>query len=116
MTENEYWSRLEYRLCREMDGVEEWHRSRYWCDDIYPNSLSLEASQPRIEGEAWIGTGAREQQRWTFEFVLPRAFAARDLVPWAELLPADDVTGWLEMDVEGRRLRIEPGIAVPDGT
>ena len=113
MTEDEYWSRLEYRLCYEMTGVDEWYRARYWCDGIYPTELRLDQAPPVIQGQAWIGWDSG-MESWKFELVLPRAFAARELLPWEELLPPDDQTGWLDLDTEHKCLRIEPAIAIPD--
>ena len=36
----------------------------------------------------------------------------REDVCWETLLPGDEVTGWLGVDLEGLRLRITPGRAV----
>lgn len=115
MTESDFWNRLEYRLCYEMTGVDEWYRDELWCDGIHPEAFALGSSPPTIIGQAWIGRGGRHQEQWAFTLVLPHSVTTRDGIPWAELLPADDVTAWLDMDPSTKHLRIEPGIAVPDG-
>jgi hypothetical protein len=69
---------------------------------------------PRLLGSAWICRGD-EQEEWNVELLLPRAFHSRDEIPWAELLPAEDVTRWLAVDRSKKLLQIEPGTAMPDG-
>jgi hypothetical protein len=53
------------------------------------------------------------QDRWTFELRLPRKVRAYEQIPWSELLPAVDVTAWLTVDRQGKRLVIAPADAVP---
>lgn len=37
-----------------------------------------------------------------------------DDADWDALLPPDDVTGWLSLDVDEKTLRIDPAAAYPD--
>lgn len=114
MTESDFWLRLEFRLCREMDGNRDWQRLGLWCDGIYPQVFQLESPEPVIEGEAWIGLGPKGQEQWSFRLVLPQAVEDRAAIAWDRVLPAADVTGWLSLDRERREMKLEPGLAVPD--
>jgi hypothetical protein len=38
----------------------------------------------------------------------------RDEVPWSELLPAEDATGWLFLDFDRRFMKIKLSAARPD--
>jgi predicted RNase H-like HicB family nuclease len=35
LTEADFWIQLEFRLCREFDGYEQWRNVGLWCDGIY---------------------------------------------------------------------------------
>ena len=39
---------------------------------------------------------------------------SRDEVKWAELIPAEDVTGWLSLDFENKFLKIKAYAGIPD--
>jgi hypothetical protein len=67
---------------------------------------------PRITGLAWIGSVPRQEQ-WAFELVLPNTVRSLEHVPWHTLLPAEDVTDWLSIDLEKRQIRIVPSVGVP---
>jgi len=116
MSEQDFWLRLEYRLCHEMAGNAEWQELGLWCDGIYPGVFDLGASAPVIEGESWIGLGPRDQERWSFRLFLPQAVEARSEIEWAQLLPPDDVTGWLTIDREAKTMELTPALAIPDGS
>jgi hypothetical protein len=116
LTEADFWARLEFRLCREFDGYEEWRKLGLWCDGIYAGLVALDSSPQVIEGEAWIGLGPRNQERWSFRLTLPERVDRRSEIEWTGLLPADDVTRWLSVDREAGHLEINPGVAVPDET
>jgi hypothetical protein len=83
-----------------------------WCDGFIPEQYLLDDPTPRVTGRAWIGTGPRKQDRWEFSLFLDKAARTREDVCWETLLPGDEVTGWLGVDLEGRRLRVTPGRAV----
>lgn len=112
MDEASFWSALEYRVCREMAGVEECVRLGMWCDGFIAHAVDLSASPKRIFGRAWIGLGS-QQEPWTFDLLLPDT-ARGDEIPWSELLPAADATQWLTINREGKHLVVAPGDAVHD--
>lgn len=114
MTEEEYWSRLEFRVCGEFAGLREGFLRNLWCDGFAPHEYLLSDAQPRITGIAWI-CNIEQQVEWNFTLLLPRAYPSRDAVNWGSLLPADNFTYWLGFDVERRYIEIEPAAAVPEG-
>jgi hypothetical protein len=113
MDEHEYWSRLEFRVCREFAGMPDGKLRNKWCDGFIPSQYLVTGRRPRIVGKAWICAGS-QQAEWEFTLRLPRRIKSRKDIDWAALLPAEDVNGWLSLDEERRRITIEPGAAVPD--
>lgn len=113
MDEIDFWTHLEFRVCREMAGIEDCTRVGMWCDGFIPRDVDLAARPSVIEGRVWIGLG-RDQEQWTFEFLLPAPGTMRAEIPWAELLPAEDTTRWLGIDRARRHLVVAPGDAVRD--
>lgn len=92
------------------------HLRFLWCDGLEPETYLFDQNPPRITGRAWIGNGPKEDQmhRWSFTLLLPPTAASHDLIDWASLLPADNTTRWLSIDLENRLLEIDPAAAVPD--
>lgn len=115
MTEADFWVCLEYRVCREFAGQTDRELRRLWCDGFVPREYHLEGPEPRIAGRAWIVQGQR-QSEWDFVLFLPRAFDSVEAIDWAALLPPDNITNWLALDVPGECLQIDPAAAVPDAT
>jgi hypothetical protein len=113
MDEKTFWSDLEWRICREFDGMADGHTRNFWCDGLAPYAWYLQDPTPKIVGVAWIGDDVNPKE-WEFTLFLPGPVASREEIDWAALLPADNVTNWLAFDVESKRLQIEPAAAVPD--
>jgi hypothetical protein len=111
--EAHYWPSLEYRVCREFAGMSDPRLRSLWCDGFIPGRYLISETSPRIEGRAWICDG-RSQHEWGFALLLPHQVASRDDIPWASLLPAEDVTRWLALDPRGQRIQIEPMAAARD--
>jgi hypothetical protein len=112
VTETDYWEHLEYRVCREFEGMEDRALRFFWCDGFIPQEYLVDDPSPRITGLAWIGSVPRQEQ-WAFELVLPNTVRSLEHVPWHTLLPAEDVTDWLSIDLEKRQIRIVPSVGVP---
>jgi hypothetical protein len=110
--ESEFWNHLEYRVCLEIEGLKQAELRRYWCDGFIPAWYDLAAPSPRIFGRVWMGIGPREQQEWEFILVLRDQVACRQAIEWSTLLPPPDVTRWLTLDPMGKRLVVEPAVAV----
>ena len=107
MTEDDYWVHLEYRVSRELMVIENNAFRALWCDGFIPESYVLDTRDPHIAGHVWICTG-RQQDRWEFWLDIRDLVGAKEDVPWAKLLPNDEMTGWLIVDVNGRKIHINP--------
>ena len=111
VTETDYWASLEFRICRELARMEENAIRFLWCDGLIPEEYLVDAPSPHITGRAWICNG-RMQEQWEFALVLEHSVRSLEEVSWASLLPSEDVTGWLAVDLEGRRIRLTPSRVV----
>jgi hypothetical protein len=110
VNENAFWGHLEFRVCHEMDSIEEYAKQCMYCDGFEPTTIDLDARPQRISGKAWIGDG-RLMEFWDFELLLPTQVSSREEIRWAELLPPEDVTAWLDVDSERKCLVVAPGDA-----
>jgi hypothetical protein len=112
MDEGEYWKHLEYRVCREFEGMRD-NRLRFlWCDGFIPEEYLLDGAKPYITGRAWICDGPR-QDEWHFTLALPHPVASRDALDWETLMPPENVTKWLAVDQTSRRIQIDVAAAGP---
>lgn len=116
MHEEEYWDRLEYRVCQEIAGLKLADFRAYWCDGFIPLTYEFPDPSPRIVGRVWIGIGPRRQEEWEFTLLLGRQAESHEAIEWSALLPAQDVTRWLSIDPVGKRLVVEPTAAVKDAS
>lgn len=113
MNESDYWVSLEFRVCREFAGMPENHLRFLWCDGFIPEQYLLNALSPHITGRAWICNGSR-QEEWFFTLFLNQALESPQEIEWQKLLPPEDVTRWLAIDLPGKRIQVEPSAAVAD--
>jgi hypothetical protein len=110
MTANDFWTALEFRICRELDGVADNAVRFWWCDGFIPEPTPRGSE---IHGDVWMCDGPR-QFKWRFVFKLPADFNP-GRADWGRLLPPEDVTGWLSMDQERQQITVDPARARPDG-
>jgi hypothetical protein len=108
MTEEDFWTRLEYRVCAELAGMDDKALRRLWCDGIVPRQYLVDVEVPQIIGYAWIVTGTSNDAQWDFVFFLPGPTHSRETIAWAALLPPDGATEWLEIDQQAKTLRVHP--------
>jgi hypothetical protein len=113
MTERDYWIRLEFRVCAEFAGMPQNHLRFRWCDGFTPLDFHLDGSSPRITGRVWIVDG-RKQEEWDFTLLLSRPVGSRSEIDWDSLLPPENMTKWMAVDLYRKHLEIEPSVAVPD--
>lgn len=113
MDEQEYWDRLEYRVCRELARLDACRARGLWCDGFLPDVWALDAKPTGVRGRVWMGAGPRRQEEWTFSLVLGEGVRSRDGVPWSRLLPPDELTRWLHVDLDAKHLELDPAAAVP---
>ncbi len=113
MIEREFWTSLEFQICREFAKLPDRRHRHLWCDGLDPRAFLLDDAAPRITGIAWI-CGGPAMGEWQFALLLPSPCASRQGIDWSVLLPPEGTTRWMSFD-EGRRyLEIEPAVAVPD--
>ena len=97
MTEDEFWSSLEYRICRELKGMDDKALRSMWCDGIRGHVVRPESGPAHIGGSIWIGDDGQTEMQFTM--ALPEKFPVDDCVPWDDILPPENVTAWLAVDV-----------------
>ena len=106
MTEGEFWTALEFRVCREIErsGGE---RLRFlWCDGLFPDNEQTDTTA--LVGRALISEdGGRTFENYRFRLSLDPAMRGRR-GDWDALLPSETARGWLTVDRDGRRLEIRP--------
>jgi hypothetical protein len=108
MTEADYWTSLEYRVTRELATILEGDVRSLWCDGFIPERYLFDEPAPRVTGRVWIATGPGKQDQWEFTLLLDESTGAREDISWSALLPADESTGWLTVDLDGQGLRLTP--------
>jgi hypothetical protein len=111
VTESDFWTSLEFRLCREFDGFPENDIRFLWCDGFTPEEYLLEEEPRRITGRAWIGSCPKEEQ-WEFTLIMNHPAHSHSSIRWEILLPRESVTGWLSIDLPRKRIQIDPVSAV----
>ena len=114
MNASDFWSRLERRVCREIDGLRVDGFRGLWCDGFIPEQFEVLDDRPMITGRVWIGHGRSEQEEWRFSLLLPQGVCEEAHVDWSAALPGDDVTGWLLLDQAQRTMKLDPAAAYPD--
>jgi hypothetical protein len=114
MTEAEFWIHLEFRLCHEFDGLAGKEFCGLWCDGFIPEQFEIHAKGAFFTGRVWLGFGQKKQEAWDFCLHAGKKVTGRDVIAWADLLPAADVTGWLVVDWAKKLLTIKPENARPD--
>jgi hypothetical protein len=114
MDESDFWDYLEYRVCHEIEGLRQPNVRSYWCDGFIPVRYDLDDPSPRISGRVWMGVGPLDQEEWEFDLMLVGPVKSRENIVWSTLLPTPNVTRWLTIDPNGKRLVVEPAVAVDD--
>src|SRR5215813_8828312 len=98
MTEDEFWTALEFRICRELSGMSNAVLSPMWCDGIRGAIVRPEAGPAYMYGTIYIGkTG---QTAMEFRMVLPDNIASKDDIVWSKLMPPENMTAWLSVPID----------------
>ena len=111
MNEREYWKHLEFRVCRELAGMSENHLRFRWCDGFIPQQYQLEAPSPCITGRVWICDG-QKQEEWEFTLLLRPPVGSPSEINWSSLLPAENESHWMTVDLALKRIEIQPSASV----
>ncbi len=85
----------------------------WWCDGFIPEKFVATGKGCHIAGQVWIDNGS-SQTLWNFVALLGPAAKSFDDVKWAELIPAENLTGWLSLDFENKFLKMKVYAGVPD--
>ncbi|MBX7266296.1 hypothetical protein KIF24_09855 [Micromonospora sp. Llam7] len=54
MEEDDFWMRLESRICGELQGFEDRQLRWNWCDGLVAEQYDLLREEPCIRGRAWV--------------------------------------------------------------
>ncbi len=105
MTEDDFWSDLEFQICRELRGMEDEVLSNMWCDGLSRDFIQTLNSTNNIEGTIWIGRDGQTEMRFTMS--LPRNVSTIKDINWSQLLPSEEMTEWLAIDVKSKLVTID---------
>ncbi|MEQ1672965.1 MAG: hypothetical protein ABL893_19105 [Hyphomicrobium sp.] len=105
MTEDEFWRKLEWRICLELSETNDKIFRWIWCDGIRGNLVRPPSGQPYLAGSIWIGSDGQTEMQFTMQ--LPREISIDGPTPWSALLPAENLTGWLFVDLQKKIVAID---------
>ncbi len=104
MTEDDFWSNLEFRICRELRGMEDRALSDMWCDGLGGYFIRPQKRANHIEGTIWICKDGQTEMRFTM--TLPNGVSTIKEINWNDLLPTEEMTDWLAIDVKNKHVTI----------
>ena len=112
----DFWISLEWRVGSEIDCLRCADFRGLWCDGFIPEQFQVLDARPAITGIVWIAKSGNRgwQQRWRFTLLLPQDVRSEEDLKWADLLPPEDVTGWLSLDPLRQTVMVDPLAAYPD--
>ena len=113
MTESHFWLDLEYRVSRALERIPATRARGLWCDGIEAGDYHLTDPRPRITGLAWIVHGQKRWEEWRYTLLLSTRFESRDKIDWASLLPAEDETDWLSVNLSDCTIEIDTATERP---
>jgi hypothetical protein len=111
MTEEEFWTALEWRICRELSGMTDDTLRHLWCDGVRGDSMRREAGPPCMSGTIWIGRDGQTEMQLTM--ALPEDIASKDAIVWSELMPPEEMAAWLSIDLKRKLVAIDLSKAEP---
>lgn len=106
MEEDDYWVRLEFRICAELRSLDDQRLRTLWCDGLVAEQYDLLSPQPCIHGRAWCGPDGQEP--WEFKLLVDPSTRSRTDIDWSALLPSNQLTGWLMPDPQRKIMTIDP--------
>ena len=105
MTEDGFWPALERRICRELKGMNDSILRHMWCDGIRGDIVRPEAGPAYMYGTIWIGKDGQTAMQFTM--ALLDNIASQDGIVWSTLMPPEDMTAWLSVDVKRKLVAID---------
>ena len=112
MDESRFWLELQYRLSGEFRQMQDRHLRHLWCDGFDPVGVESDYRGTWIVGRAWIMGGG--DSKYSFRLRIGESGASRSDLDWSALMPDDDATAWLSLDLFGKSIEIDPFAAIPD--
>ena len=111
MTEDGFWTALEWRICRELSGMTDNALRHRWCDGVRGDIVRREAGPACMSGSIWIGKDGQTEMQFTM--ALPDNIASKDGIVWSTLMPPEDMTAWLSVDLKRKLVAIDLSKAEP---
>ena len=111
MTEDEFWGALEWRICRELSAMTDNDLRRMWCDAVCGDIVRREAEPAYMSGTIWIGRDGQTEMQFTM--ALPDNIGSEDGIVWSTLMPPEDMTAWLSVDLKRKLVTIDLSKAEP---
>jgi hypothetical protein len=110
MTEDEFWDQLESRVTRELNNLDNPQLNRLWCDGFVASTYKLDTEPPFISGKTLICRGSTVES-WIFILLLPEPFSSMETIRWDTILPPQEMSCWVTLELQNRILRIDPSSA-----
>jgi hypothetical protein len=110
----EFCTRLEYRICHELEKSADPKLKGYWCDGVswFPTENQLTKKhindKRKIETKAWIGKDGQDEYRATINFgqkSLSKYARGLDLTETIPELESD--SEWIEIDIQNKTIEIK---------
>ena len=110
----EFCTRLEYRICQELEKSTDPELKGFWCDGVswFPTENHLTKKnmkdKRKIETKAWIGKTGQTEYKATIYFgkrALSKYAKGMDLT---ESIPElESQSEWIELDIENKTIEIK---------
>jgi hypothetical protein len=98
--EEDFWVRLEYRICAEFRGFGDRELRKNWCDGMDAEEYELRPPRPDIYGRSWCDPDGQEPCGFTL--LIGQEVRSHEEIDWSVLLPADRLTGRLSPNPQQR--------------
>jgi len=113
LTDQEFWTRLEYDASRWLETSNARELRRYWIDGFIPTNAMNTKRGIDIEGVAWVGQGGRTQYEYRFRASVPQKLLHGHSQNFEiESLSLDEDQHLLEVVVACRKAIAEPDAAL----
>lgn len=77
LNDRQFWTRLEYAASQWLENSEDAVLRQFWVDGFLPDRAMDTKFGADFDGTAWVGVGARRQERFRFIASLPQEMLAR---------------------------------------
>jgi len=110
----EFCTRLEYRICHEFEKSTDLELKGFWCDGVswFPSENQLTKKHVndnrKIETKAWIGKTGQTEFKATIHFgqkalsKYAKGLGLTDTIPELE-----SVSEWIEIDIENKTIELK---------